>query len=867
MAFVHLFSRDEGVAGSNRDEPQDNSLSGLVSTLVPTAISALVFVTLFLIFRRHFRRLYAPRTYIDSLGDQRKTPAPGNGLFAWIADFRRIKDEYILDHQSIDGYLFVRFFKVLIVLCFLGCVVTWPILFPINATGGAGKKQLNLLSMSNVANVNRYYAHALVSFVFLGLVMLIIARESFFVVNLRQAYRRSPWGASRLSSKTILFTNVPKNITQATLFELFPGVKHAWVASNCKELQELIDDRDKTALKLEAGEIQLSRDANQNRIKTDKGKKAYKAGEGIDHFCNPKDRPTHRLKFLVGKKVDTITYGRQHLAELIPKIEAEQDKHWQGKADLVGAVFLEFDTQRSAQDAWLLMQKRKTKPNSKMSARQLGVLPQEVVWNNLRIGTAEHWIRWIAATAFVSVGIIFFAIPVAVVGIISNINYLTQTFTWLEWINSIPTVILGVVTGLLPVVMLAVLMALVPIICRLMAKLAGWVTLSQVELQTQSWYFAFQVIQVFLVTTCASAATAVIQQVRDDPGKVLTLLSENLPKASNFYISYFILFGLSSAAGTLLNIGGFIGVVLLGRILPGKTPRKIWQKLVNLSAPAWGSEFPKWTNLGVIALTYSGIAPLVLGFATVGFSLIYIAFRYNFLYCYETNIDTQGGAYQRALRQLITGVYLSEGCLIGLFAIATGNNKAAAGPLAIECLLLALTIIGHLCLRTALVHHEARVAYTDPTPATTELEHGLAHTATPEKNTAAADSSSPNVAPKPTKIPGFLQKIINPERNSTPVLSSKLDQFYHQPQEPLPVEIAKRAYFNPAVTSPTPILWIVHDDMGISAREVRDTKKEVSGLEITDDQAYFNEKNKVEWRGRDEGKAREAPVWEERIIY
>lgn len=400
-----------------------------------------------------------------------------------------------------------------------------------------------------------------------------------------------------------------------------------------------------------------------------------------------------------------------------------------------------------------------------------------------------------------------------------------------------------------------------------MAKLAGWVTLSQVELQTQSWYFAFQVIQVFLITTCAGAATTVIQKVREDPGSVLTLLSENLPKASNFYINYFVLFGLSSAAGTLLNIGGFVGIVLLGRILPGKTPRKVWQKLVNLSAPMWGSEFPKWINLGVIALSYSGIAPLVLGFATVGFCLIYVAFRYNFLYCYETNIDTQGGAYQRALRQLITGVYISELCLIGLFAIATGNDTKAAGPLAIECLLLALTIVGHLCLRTALTHHEARVAYSDPTPVTAELEHGLAQAVSPEKNVSPTNSASPNVIPKASKIPGFLQKLINPESNSTPALSTRLDQFYHQPQEPLPVEIAKRAYFHPAITSPTPTLWIVRDTMGISQREIIDTKKEVPGIEITDDQAVFNEKNKVEWLGQDEGKAREAPVWEERIVY
>jgi hypothetical protein len=244
-----------------------------------------------------------------------------------------------------------------------------------------------------------------------GLVMIIIARESFYTINLRQAYRRSPWGASRLSSKTILFTNVPKTLGEHELFEMFAGVKHAWVASNCKELQKLVEDRDDTAFKLEAAQIQLARDANQNRIKVEKGKKAYQSGEGVDKFINPKKRPTHKLKFLIGKKVDTITYGRQHLAELIPKIEVEQTRHWKGEADLVGAVFLVFDTQKSAQDAWQMMQSRKTKPKAKMAARQLGVVPQEVVWNNLRIGTAEHWVRWLLVTAFITVMIIFFAVP------------------------------------------------------------------------------------------------------------------------------------------------------------------------------------------------------------------------------------------------------------------------------------------------------------------------------------------------------------------------------------------------------------------------------------------------------------------------
>lgn len=337
--------------------------------------------------------------------------------------------------------------------------------------------------------------------------------------------------------------------------------------------------------------------------------------------------------------------------------------------------------------------------------------------------------------------------------------------------------------------------------------------------------------------------------------------------ASNFYVSYFILLTLSSAAGTLLNIGGFVVVVLLGRIMPGKTPRKIFDNLTKLTAPAWGSEFPKWVNLAVIAITYCGIAPLIMGFATVGFSLIYVAFRYNFLYVYETTIDTKGAAYQKAMKQLLTGCYLAELCLIGIFAISVGHTKYSIGPLVIMCIMLFITIVFQLTLGKALVHEEARLAYAE-TPAFNGVkshpEDGLANH---EKPVATQDGPTSNHAPRASRIPLFLRKIINPERNSIHALSSSLDQFYHKPQDPLPIEIQKRAYFNPSVTSPTPVIWIARDEMGISEREIRDTRKAVPGLIITDEQAHYNEKGKVEWVGVAEGKAREAPVFDEKVIY
>lgn len=88
----------------------------------------------------------------------------------------RIPDSYVLNHHTLDGYLFLRYLKIGIAICFFGCLITWPVLFPINITGGRGLQQLDMLAFSNVADKKRYYAHAIVSCVFFGMLILPIVR-------------------------------------------------------------------------------------------------------------------------------------------------------------------------------------------------------------------------------------------------------------------------------------------------------------------------------------------------------------------------------------------------------------------------------------------------------------------------------------------------------------------------------------------------------------------------------------------------------------------------------------------------------------------------------------------------------------------
>jgi len=96
------------------------------------------------------------------------------------------------------------------------------------------------------------------------------------------------------------------------------------------------------------------------------------------------------------------------------------------------------------------------------------------------------------------------------------------------------------------------------------------------------------------------------------------------------------------------------------------------------------------------AISYSCIAPLILGFASAGMVVIYVVYRYNFLFIYNTNIDTRGLVYPKALMQLLMGLYLAEVCMIGLFAI-----QKAIGPMILMVAYFIVSILIHMSLNDA----------------------------------------------------------------------------------------------------------------------------------------------------------------------
>lgn len=132
-----------------------------------------------------------------------------------------------------------------------------------------------------------------------------------------------------------------------------------------------------------------------------------------------------------------------------------------------------------------------------------------------------------------------------------------------------------------------------------MAKIGGAPTLSAIELKVQNFYFAFQVVQVFLVATLSAGAISSIKSIIDDPLSITNLLATNIPTASSFYLSYFVLQGLAVVAGLLVGLVGLIISLVLSKLLDN-TPRKMYKRWTQMASLGWGTVFPIYTNLMVI---------------------------------------------------------------------------------------------------------------------------------------------------------------------------------------------------------------------------------------------------------------------------
>ncbi|KAI1139198.1 DUF221-domain-containing protein [Hypoxylon sp. FL0543] len=870
-----------GISGQGNDyqavmeaKPKGSaSLAAIVSAFVPTWTTGLIFVAIFIVVRRWYPNIYAPRTFIGTIPEKDRTPSASQSYFNWIHTMRKVPDKFILYHQSLDAYLYLRFLRTAIFICFVGCCITWPILIPVNATGGGSSTELDKIGIGNVKEKDRFYAHAIIAWVFLGFVMFTVARERLWLIGLRQAWILSKPVANRLSSRTVLFLCAPRDALEENNIHRYfgDGALRIWPAVKTEALQSLVSSRKSKIEQLEAAEMSLIRRANREGRKH--AKQIHSQDEHLNYDVLPDSvkksiRPKHKPNVSpLDEKVDSIEWLRDKIKEEEAKIEDARRTYEIGETNGSAAVFVEFKTCAEAQRA---CQQVASSNIFALGPRYTGVSPNEVIWNNLTIPPARRISKEGTALATVIATIVFWSIPSSIIGVVSNIGYLADNFEWLSFLKNLPDPVIGLLSGLVPPLATSWLSKMVPNIFRYIFKSSGSPTNTAAELKVQRWFYVFQVTQVFLVTAVFSGAAAVAPELMKrlrDPTSVPELLARQLPKASNFYLTYFIIQGTTSAADNLLNYSDLLEYLFYDHFFD-KTPRQKFSRYTSMKGIAWGKLFPKFANFAIIAIAYSCIAPLVPGFAAIGLTLYYFSYRYNLLFVIQPKIDTKGQAYTLALQHLLTGVYIAELSLLGLFSL-----RRATGPSVVIAILFILTILYNTLMNKYLAPLEQFLP-ADLNTLTEREGESEPLLSSAEEGRAQTTSHIQRLGQRAHVPQTIAQHVLDPiARFFEPQVFASYqamrdwlkDGDSYDNEEDVPEyteEQLRKAYLNPALTSSTPLIWIARDSMRVSEKEI--SENEQCGLKATDQGAWLDEKGRLRLNVHNFG---EVPIWKQDVTY
>ncbi|WVQ84358.1 hypothetical protein IAT38_006510 [Cryptococcus sp. DSM 104549] len=832
-----------------------SSTPSFLSALVVAGITVGAFSAVWLILhsRKSLQQVFQPRTVLPPEG--KRPPVLPSNIFGFWKTVFGTPDTDIIVSNGPDAYFYIRFMKVFGLQMLVPYVIlTIAVCVPLAViTPNKGNDGLNKLTFGNVADDSliRHVGHFLVAMVLIWWTLFLIWREYNHFIEIRQAWLSSPQHLSLARTRTVAVTNIPEDInsssgmkelagvvsridgtassnpianfvsrqstaTEGTAVngEAEGGVRQVWLTRKCKDMDKIWQERDKECTRLEGGVGKLQKLAAKNVLKkkTPEAKGKFDAessgGDIIDRYVLPKKRPTWKqgLLGLIGKKMDLTTspeYIHAHNQELAT-LRQGADELPQGNT-----AFIRFASQHEAHSFARLV--GKTGKGHKKIKGGVEVVPEDVEWSNISMSPTQRLLRSIVSWCLTIGLIIVWAIPVAFVGMVSNVDSLCATVSWLSWICTIPKVALGIIKGVLPPVLLAVLFMLLPIVLRKMVTMQGEVRKTDIELKLQTRFWLFQVIHGFLIVTLASGLISALQNIGETVNELPTLLSSKLPTASIFFLTFILTATFSGAAKTYARLVPFVMWQLRG-FLAGNTPRKVYMKKYKMDSFAWATTFPPTCLLVCITIVYSVIQPIITVLALAAFVLLYAANKYIIHWCADQGDATETGGlfYIRAVRTVFVSLYIEMICLAGLLFLSTDDTGGrSTSGLACGAIMIAMIVI------TALFQ-----SYIDwfrfP------RDHLL------YSHSTSTSSKSLPIEPKIGTAKGTPTE----EYNAAGAEYGNTSGFHY------------RAFDHPAMWKKQPVIWIAQDPLGLGALQVEEIN--AKGVEASLEHARMNEKGVIE---------------------
>lgn len=659
------------------------------------------------ILRPRWPELYASRK--RRLEPKMRLPELPNTFLGWIPKLYRVTEEQVLASAGLDAFVFLNFFKMstrlFATMAFFATVVLWPInahfrhyIFDVGgknpddesyddylmSKGGKGGK-----NKDNSYGLDYFWSYVLFTYLFVGLTIHSVNRETVRVVNFRQKYLGSQ---STVTDRTFRLTGIPPDLrSEGRIKDLIEKleigiVDTVTVCREWREIDKLMDLRQEYLHKLESAwakylKRQRKKDQHQSSPADVTNHVTQEGQSGDDNGENGRlldggpddqphvmggERPQVTLRYgmfkLRSKKVDAIDYYEEKLRRTDAKVADVRMKHFTA----TDMAIVTMDSVASCQ----MVTRAIIDPRPGRLLTKPTPSPSDIVWKNTYAPRGLRRLHSWSVTVFITFLTLVWIVPTVVIASwlsICTVRSFLPSFA--DWLTR-HSITKSLFQNGLPTLVVSLLNVAVPFLYDWLSNRQGMISQGDVELSLISKNFFFTFFNTFFVFAISRTGFDFWSTLRDllkDTSQIPEAIAQDVETMGSFYISFILLQGIGLMPFRLLEVGSMI-LFPVYRLMSA-TPRDF----DNLRKPPtfqYGFYLPTALLVFNLCLIYSvlrsGFAILIVG--TMYFSLGSLAYKYMVLYAMDQPQHATGGAWRIISLRIIIGLLVFEVVMIGQIA-------------------------------------------------------------------------------------------------------------------------------------------------------------------------------------------------------
>lgn len=674
--------------------------------------------------------LFEPRHLTHS----HRSPAPFDGKAAhegrlglWWKEAWKLDDRTLLQHVGLDTYMYLRFLRLGARISGFGTFLS-VILIPIYATGSentAASQQFNQLTMARLdpndsGDLHRTWATLVCWWLFIGFILREFLSEwRNFSVHRAAFLGHGDPDINPMYRYAVLLEQVPYHMRNRSslrvyLDRLFPRqVEDVTCFVESTKLQQLSERRHKALLGFE--QATAWKNARPN-----KPPKKVKGELAIEHYRNE----INRLNREVDKERTAVKASlRQHskgldgaTAELRNSASGDGDRvevqipssPRAGKnGNIAGSSLAEHQPLSTAFVAFRSLRAKQACLQCELTGDPDNLIaspapdPSAIIWRNIGISRPRQQILELQMSVVWLVGILFWAIPVAFVASLANLNGilgavgLPKADTAAAWY--------GLVSGLLPVIAYELLMMLLYKAIVAVGKFyVRFKSMTQVDSYALQWHTLFQFANLWLILIGGSFFNQMDVLIKNHSlGAFLATIAKAVPGATVFFVNQMIVTSVGAFGIELSLIVPYVISLVLNKMKPDEL--KTQRQLDETHKPKpieWGEQLPPIVFTFMVIVMYQSIVPLIELFGFVYFGGSYMVWKHQCLHVYAQDFEGGGQTTWMSLFGfLMTILYMAELTFITYMSLHKAHIQSTLGIVP-----LLATIAMHTYLRHKIIH-------------------------------------------------------------------------------------------------------------------------------------------------------------------